>query len=90
MATPRSIPLFPAYNELKDFDWRDYPQLDQFFNDNPKWCREHWDWAREYLIFLGRNKSEHTYIRFRSDIEKFLLWSFLVAEKPAVDFRKND
>jgi len=90
MATPKSIPLFPAYAELKDFDWRDYEQLDQFFNDQPKWCREHWGWARDYLIFLGKNKTEHTYIRFRSDIEKFLLWSFLIAEKPAVDFRKND
>lgn len=90
MATPKSIPLFPTYSELREFDWRNYPQLNEFFNDQPKWCRDHWNWARDYLIFLGRNKSEHTFIRFRSDIEKFLLWSFLIAEKPAVDFRKND
>ena len=90
MATPKSIPLFPAYAELKDFDWRDYLQLDEFFNNKPKWCRDHWNWARDYLVFLGRNKSEHTFIRFRSDIEKLLLWSFLVADKPVVDFRKDD
>jgi site-specific recombinase XerD len=90
MAIPKPIPLFPAYLELKDFDWRDYQQLDCFFADKPKWCRQHWEWARDYLIFLGRNKSEHTYIRFRSDIEKFLLWSFLVADKQITEFRKTD
>ncbi len=78
MAIPKPIPLFPTYDKLKAFDWRDYPQLNEFFEHNPQWFREHWQWARDYLIFLGRNKSEHTFIRFRSDIEKFLLWSFLI------------
>jgi site-specific recombinase XerD len=90
MATPKSIPLFPAYAELKDFDFRDYPQLDQFLKSKPSWCRDHWQWAYDYLVFLGRNKSEHTYIRFRSDIEKFLLWSFLIVDKPVTEFRKTD
>ena len=90
MPIHKAIPLFPPYSELKKFDWRDYEPLDLFFNTKPQWCREHWKWARDYLVYLGRNNSEHTYIGFRSDMEKFLLWSFLVAEKTIIDFRKND
>ena len=90
MAIPRPIPLFPPYVELKDFDWAEYPQLNEFFAEQPDWSREHWAWAKDYLLYLGRNKSEHTFIRFRSDVEKFLLWSFLIAEKPLDQFKKSD
>jgi site-specific recombinase XerD len=90
MATPKPIPLFPPYRELKDFHWSDYPELKTQLDALPDWCLEHWNWAKDFLIYLGRNKSEHTYIRFRSDIEKFLLWSFLFAEKPVDQFRKTD
>ena len=90
MAIPKPIPLFPPYAELKDFDWAEFLQLNDFFAEKPDWCREHWTWAKDYLLYLGRNKSEHTFIRFRSDVEKFLLWSFLIAEKPLDQFKKSD
>jgi site-specific recombinase XerD len=90
MAIPKPIPLFPPYAELKDFDWAEYPKLNEFFAEQPDWCREHWAWAKDYLLYLGRNKSEHTFIRFRSDVEKFLLWSFLIAEQPLDQFKKSD
>lgn len=90
MATAKPIPLFPPYAALSDFDWTEYPQLNDFFSVQPDWCREHWTWAKDYLLYLGRNKSEHTFIRFRSDVEKFLLWSFLIAERPLDLFKKSD
>lgn len=90
MTIPKAIPLFPSYQELKEFDWKNYPQLIEFFNGHPDWYRQHWNWAKDYLIYLGRNKSEHTYIRFRSDVEKLLLWCFLVSKKPLIDCRKTD
>ncbi|WP_428253038.1 tyrosine-type recombinase/integrase [Gynuella sp.] len=90
MATPIPIPLFPPYSELKDFRWDDYPQLKTHLDALPGWCLEHWTWAKEFLLYLGRNKSEHTFIRFRSDVEKFLLWSFFFVEKPIDQYRKTD
>lgn len=90
MPQAHAIPLFPSFTELKDFDWRDYPQLEAFFDAREPWCKELWQWARDYLLYLGRNKSEHTYTRFRSDIEKFLLWCFFSAEKSALACNKND
>jgi site-specific recombinase XerD len=90
MATPAPYPLFPTLAELKDLDWRDYAELNAFLTNGPDWWLEHWQWAKEYLIYIGRNKSEHTYVRFRSDIEKFLLWSLLIIEKPITQFKKSD
>ena len=90
MAIPKPIPLFPPYAELKYFDWAEYPQLKEFFAEQLSWCREQWTRAKDYLLYLGRNKSEHTFIRFRSDVEKFLLWSFLIVVKPLDQFKKSD
>jgi integrase len=39
---------------------------------------------------MGRNKSEHTYTRFRNEVEKFLLWSFFIKENPIDGFKKSD
>lgn len=90
MAIPKPIPLFAPYAELNDFEWSEFPELDAFFNNQPDWYRTHWLWAKDYLLSVGRNKSEHTYSRFRSDVEKLLLWSFLIAEKPLDAFKKSD
>ena len=68
----------------------DYPQLRSFLDNQPTWMRQHWDWAKEYLLYIGRNKSQHTYVRFRNDIEKFLLWVFMVDKQPVDDLRKAD
>ncbi|HCV03571.1 MAG TPA: integrase [Pseudoalteromonas sp.] len=90
MATPAPYPLFPTLAELKDLNWNDYTELNSFLTNGPYWWLEHWQWAKEYLIYIGRNKSEHTYVRFRSDIEKFLLWSLLIIEKPITQLKKSD
>lgn len=92
MSTPNvsAVPLFPTYSELKDFDWRDYPDLKAFLDELPGWCAEQWDWVKSFLLYVGRNKSEHTFTRFRSESEKLLLWSFLVAQKPLDELRKSD
>lgn len=90
MAIKKPTPLFPTYTELKDLSLNDYSQLNAFLDKSPKWIKQHWSWAKEYLLYIGRNKSEHTYIRFRNDIEKFLLWVFIVDLKPIDDLRKAD
>lgn len=90
MTTPSAFPLFPTFHELRDFDWKAYPDLNDTLNKLPDWCREHWHWGKRFLLYIGRNKSEHTFIRFRAEIEKFLLWSFLIADKPIDTFRKSD
>ena len=49
-----------------------------------------WTWGRNYLLQIGRNKSEHTYTRFRSEVERFLLWAMIIKEKPLDELRKTD
>lgn len=90
MSTQYPVPLFPTYKNLRDFAWSDYKETYDFLLQLPDWCLQQWDWSAEYLRYLGRNKSEHTFIRFRSEIEKYLLWSFLVARRPVDMQRKAD
>lgn len=90
MAIRKPLPLFPTYAELKELRLTDYPQLNAYLEKSADWIKQHWSWANKYLLYIGRNKSEHTYVRFRNDIEKFLLWAFLVDTKPVDDLRKAD
>ena len=90
MATPKPIPLFPIYAELKHVRLDEFPELSQFLSDAEPWKSQAWNWGQDFLSYIGRNKSEHTYTRFRSEVEKFLLWAFLIKDKPIDEFRKID
>ena len=90
MAIPKPTPLYPTYIELRDISTSDYPQLNDVFCAQPDWWSVHWSWGKSFLEYTGRNKSEHTYTRFRNEIERFLLWSFFIREAPVDDYRKND
>ena len=83
-------PLYPTFFELPHFDFEDYPQLNEFIHQGPAWRLNHFNWGKSFLEFTGRNKSEHTYDRFRNEIERFLLWAFIVKQKPIDEFRKTD
>lgn len=89
-ATPKPVALYPAYTELKSMDFREYLDIQQFLNTGETWWQNHWSWGREFLSYIGRNKSEHTYIRFRNEVERFLLWVFLFKAKPMDQLRKPD
>ncbi len=90
MAKPKPIPLFPTYVELQDISLSDYPELSELFNNSVDWRFVHWTWGKSFLEYTGRNKSEHTYIRFRNEIERFLLWAFFIKETPIDEFKKTD
>tara|TARA_R110001599_G_scaffold12658_3_gene59088 strand:- start:1030 stop:2262 length:1233 start_codon:yes stop_codon:yes gene_type:complete len=90
MVTPKPIPLFPIYAELKHVRLDEFPELSQFLSDAEPWKSQAWNWGQDFLSYIGRNKSEHTYTRFRSEVEKFLLWAFLIKGKPIDEFRKID
>ncbi len=84
-------PLFPTYIELCEFELADYPQLADFINNQQDaWWQVHWTWGKAFLSYTGRNKSVHTYERFRNEIEKFILWSMLIKQKPIDELRKTD
>jgi len=53
-------PLYPGYNDLIEFYFDDYPELTEFLNSLPDWCLEHFNWAKSFLEYTGRNKSVHT------------------------------
>jgi len=90
MATPKPTPLYPTYIELRDLSLADYPGIDTLLVDQPDWWSVHWQWGKSFLEYIGRNKSEHTYVRFRNEVERFLLWSFFIKEKAIDDCRKTD
>tara|TARA_Y100001934_G_scaffold283438_1_gene403254 strand:+ start:6300 stop:6587 length:288 start_codon:yes stop_codon:yes gene_type:complete len=76
------VPLYPIYAELREFELTDYPQLQSYLNAGPDWRQQHLTWGAKFLKYIGRNKSEHTYTRFRNDVERFLLWGCLMLSKP--------
>lgn len=87
----KPLPLYPTYSELLDIDLKHYPELSQFLNEVAEPGRlQHWQWGLSFLAFIGRNKSEHTYNRFRNEVERFLTWVFLVKQKPMDELRKQD
>ena len=90
MLLTKPVPLYPPYIDLCDFDFDDYPELDKIFSTNEPWWLEQFNWGKIFLTYIGRNKSAHTYERFRNDVERFLLWSFIVKKKPIDQLRKSD
>lgn len=87
---PDPIALYPTYDELKDVNFTEYQELKSFLDSGESWWLQHWHWGQEFLSYIGRNKSEHTYVRFRNETERLLLWAFLVKEKPIDQLRKSD
>ncbi len=92
MATPHPKPvaLYPAASELKSLDFALYRDLKEFLDSGDTWWKTHWLWGCEFLSYVGRNKSEHTFTRFRNETERFLLWVFLFKSKPMEQLRKAD
>ena len=87
---PKPVPLYPTYVDLLGFSFDDYPDLKAFLASGEPWWSTHWRWGQEFLGYIGRNKSEHTYTRFRNETERFLLWLFLFKAKPMEQLRKAD
>jgi hypothetical protein len=84
----KPIPLFPKSENIAEISIRDYPELCDFLTSGPEWRYQTWSWGQEFLAFIGRNKSTNTYVRFRSEVEKFLLWSFIKRKQSIVTFKK--
>lgn len=85
----KPMPLYPGYAELAHMSLRDYPQLNELLESDASF-KLHWSWGKKFLCYTGRNKSEHTFIRFRNEVERFLLWAFLVKKLPIDQMRKTD
>ena len=91
MAIPKPVALYPTYDNFKDINFNDeHLELKQFLDAGNTWWLSHWNWGQEFLSYIGRNKSEHTFSRFRNETERFLLWVFLIKEMPMDQLRKAD
>lgn len=90
MTIPKPVPLYPTYSELKEFRFDAYQELSHFLESGEPWWMTNWRWGLEFLCYIGRNKSEHTFTRFRNEAERFLLWVFLIKSKPLEQLRKAD
>jgi len=89
MTLPKPLPLYPTYDLLRKIKLDEYPELLAFFNHSPDWYLQHWHWGLDFLAYIGRNKSEHTFNRFRNETERFLTWVFLVKKEPIDGLRKQ-
>ncbi|MFQ3292856.1 tyrosine-type recombinase/integrase [Reinekea sp.] len=88
MKIDNPTPLFPKQDDFSSFDLRDYPNIKPALNE--PWKLEDWQQAFDFLAYINRNKSKNTFTRFRSEIEKLLLWCFLVKQEPLASLRKSD
>lgn len=89
MPIPQPGPLYATYQELAVLQLGDYPQLSSLLNQQ-KWHPTLWQWGADFLRYIGKNKSEHTYTRFRNDIERFCLWAMLFKQSDISEYRKAD
>ncbi|MFL0799462.1 MAG: site-specific integrase [Agarilytica sp.] len=90
MAIPKPVALYPVYAEFQNLDFSEYPDLKGFIDSGETWWNRHWHWGLEFLSYIGRNKSGHTFTRFRNETERFLLWLFLIKQQPMDKLRKAD
>ncbi|XQW86902.1 tyrosine-type recombinase/integrase [Thalassotalea piscium] len=90
MSNKALMPLYPTYVELLELTFDDYNQLSNYLATFPTWSLEHWHWGQSFLTYTGRNKSVHTYDRFRNEIERFLLWAFIIKQIPINEMKKTD
>jgi site-specific recombinase XerD len=90
MRAPKVFPLYPTYAELSELKLEHYPDLKAFLESGQTWRHLHWQWGSDFLRYVGRNKSEHTFARFRNETERFLLWLFLYKDQPMDQLRKAD
>lgn len=92
MPTQLPFPLYPTATALKEFNATDYPHLAGHFKDakgeDSSWHPTLWALGKDFLLYIGRHKSEHSYTRFRNDVERFLLWSMLVKQENPLAFKK--
>lgn len=85
---PSPVPLFPQLSKFNDLIVTEYPIIAECIDAS--WKKQTWTWAYDYLNYVGRNKSEHTFSRFRSEVERFLNWVFLIKNEELHTLRKSD
>ena len=90
MPAPKPVALYPTLELLQNFDFKSFAQLKAFLQAGDAWWLAHWRWGFEFLSYIGRNKSEHTFVRFRNETERFLQWLFLIKKQPMAELRKDD
>jgi len=84
----KPIPLYPTFENLKSMQLLEYKNIISLLKE--PWHKEHWSWGKSFLEYVGRNKSKNTYDRFRSEVERFLLWAIIVKDKQITEYRKTD
>ncbi|AOT08283.1 tyrosine-type recombinase/integrase [Pseudoalteromonas luteoviolacea] len=70
----------------------EYPAMAEFLNNNrleDNVCLEELKFLYQFLYVYGR-KSEATFNRFRNEIERFHLWSWLIQEKSVFELKRED
>lgn len=76
------FPVFPSLAEMKDMDFRDRPDylLEKKLNE-AQW--DDYRLAFEFLMSYGM-RSQETFSAYRTDIQTFLLWVWLLSENKSL------
>jgi integrase len=82
------VALYPKYDEFKGLRLDDFPEVKTLLDLD--WKLKTWTYGFEFLSYIGRNKSVHTFTRFRIEVERFLLWLFLFKNKELETLKKSD
>ena len=72
-------PLFDTATRMDSPDLSEYPTLNAFLESMPPGARQDWDAVRRFLINYA--PSAATYTRFRGELQRFLLFLWLIAGK---------
>ncbi|CAA0089047.1 Uncharacterised protein [Zhongshania aliphaticivorans] len=53
MATPKPVPLYPTYKDLKDVRLEEFPDLKSLLTNSDQWKLKAWRWGQEFLSYIG-------------------------------------
>lgn len=90
MAEPKPVALYPGAKEIVQFDFAEYPSIAEFLDAGDQWWAHQWKLGKEFLANIAKHKPVHTFNRFRSEVEKLILWSFLKSGTPVTKLKKYD
>jgi integrase/recombinase XerD len=91
------FPIFDSYSSIKDLNQRapypsDTPSIEQKIAqvcESVPGAEDDYKMSIQYLLLMGR-KSEQTYNALRTEIERLLLWSWLIQKKSLVELKRAD
>ena len=82
------FPLYPTRELILHFDQREFPTVFETLGQVSEKGDQLWHQGFEFLNFIAKHKSPNTYIRFRTETERFILWILLIEKNDSIKINK--